>query len=717
MQENPGICPFLGLQHDSAIRLSYADSGHRCYALSAKGDFQPDTDHQSSYCLGAAYPACPRYQSAGEREPAASRIEVRRDRTRNSKPLRVALWAVLALAAIVVGWQLAGLLAAPPPAPAATPFVVDTPTASAPLVMPTPDPGFTAQPTAIVPAARPLNEDAPTPTVTGGDLFFNLAPQAAAVGWVASNEARGNHLGDSFLHAGVVQDNIFHGVLQFDLSRVPRGAAIRSAALILTGLDESRLDRTSGDTWQVRWLDPEINEDWSRQNFQTIHNARVLQTILPAVREEDLAPFAINEFVFDPAQLSLLQQALVDSEPLLAFRLDGPLAGSDNLFTWDSGYGPASRQNTPGLWIVTGPAPATPPPVPTQDYVVVTSTPTPANVLTAAAQQQTAVALVDLIGTATPTPRNFVTATPTPQNESTAEAQRLALGLPFVVTPTPVPLNAATATADAAIATAVALTTGTWTPLPRDYVTATPTATFVVVTNTPTASNIFALLERVITEATRTATAGPPTPFPPGVVTATPTRTSTPVPQNFETAQAQVIMVTIQAITTGTWTPSPTAGPGTPVPTATSTVDLQATAGITQTVAPTTTLPAPPASPPAIALQAGAPTGAVISEVANIRFGPGVDYGVLAQAPNGTQLSLVGRTQDSSWLVVCCVNGEQGWVAAFLVAADIDVTTLPVTPPPPQAQASTPLDEALAGLMRAWRQSVERLALRIAAFL
>lgn len=710
MSQTSGICPHLGLQHDPQIRLSYVDSGHRCYALSSAGDFQPDADHQSSYCLGSAHTTCPRFGSAERHEVTEVRVKRKKPRARTAPRLRIVLWAALALAAVLVAWQLATLLAAPQPVSPVGQVTTATPTASAAAAMPTPDPGFAPSPApTTIPAALILNETVATPTVAAGDLFFNLAPQAAAVGWVSSNEARGNHLGDSFLHAGVVEGNIFHGVLQFDLSRVPRGAPIRSAVLTLTGLDDGRLDRSSSDSWQLRWLAPEINEAWSRQSFQTIHNAPVQQTILPAFRQEVLAPFAVNQFVFDQAQLALLQQALIDNQTLVAFRLDGPLGGPDNMFTWDSGYGPASRQNMPGLWIVTGPAPATPPPVPTQDYIVVTSTPTPANVLTAAAEQLTAEALVAQVGTATPTPRNFVTATPTPLNESTAEAQRLALGLPFVVTPTPVPLNAATATADARYATAVAMTTGTWTPLPRDYVTATPTATFVVVTNTPTASDIFALLDRVIAEATRTATAGPPTPFPPGVATATPTRTSTPAPQNFETAQAQIIMVTVQAITTGTWTPTPTAGPGTPVPTL-APAEIAPASSLTETVAVTSTLPVPPVGTPSITLQAGSPLGIVISEVVNVRFGPGVNYAVIGQAPNGSQLSLVGRSQDSAWLAVCCIDGQPGWVATFLINSDIDVTTLPVLPAPAQSRTLQGLGDAIIEWVSAWQQGMERLA-------
>lgn len=668
MSDHHDICPFLGLQSDSSVRLSYPDGAHRCYAAPDGENYLPDVEQQQSFCLTAQHVTCPRYGLAGGHAVSSSPNAPQSKRRQLS--LRNALWIGVGLAALLVVWQLIRLLAQPPEArqPIA-PAVSVTPTLAAPAVMPTPDPGFTvAAATSTPTAAIGLIEEITTPTVAAGDLLFNLAPEASGVGWVSSDEARGNHLGDSFLHVGTVDGNIFHGVVQFNLSRVPRGAPLRAVFVNLTGLDDTRLDRSSNDSWQLRWLTPEIDEEWSRSNFQTIHNAPVLQTILPAYRQEQLAPLAHNQFAFDAAQIDLLQQALIDNQSLLTLRLDGPMGGSDNLFTWDSGFGPSSLQNAPSLWLLTGPPPATPPPIPTQDYVVVTSTPTPENVLTAAAQVETAAAIEQQIGTATPTPRTIVTATPTPLNESTAEAQRLAAGLPFVVIDTPTPGNAATAAFNAAYATAVAKTTGTWTPLPKDHVTATPTATFAVVTNTPTARTIFELLDRAIAEATRTATAGPPTPFPPWVVTATATPTRTPEPLNAETAQARIVLITVEALIYGAWTPTPTA---TRIP--------PSQTGVTPA--------SPTLAPVEITLQEGAPVGAVIAEVANVRSGPDVGFGALAQAPNGSQLSLVGRTEDSAWLAVCCIDGEQGWIATYLVASEIDVTTLPVLPAAGQSRA------------------------------
>lgn len=580
-------------------------------------------------------------------------------------PWRLLAWAAVVVLALVAGWQLLRIVLAPPASPPSVAAVAPAGTSAPAAAYPTPDPAFVVAATeAPAPLATPAAR-APlaTPTLAADETLLRATPAAGQAGWVGSAEARGNHLGDSFLHAGVVQDQLFHGVMQFDLARVPRGAPIRYAALILTGLDDGRLERSAAGAWSLRWLDPQINETWSRATFQDIHNAAVLQTILPPLGQADLAPFAANQFAFDETQLRLLEQALVDNQSLIAFRLDGPEVGEDDLFTWDSGYGPATQGSPPTLLIVTGPPPATPPPIPTEDYVVVTSTPTPANVLTAAAIVVQATAQAETTGTVTPTPRNLVTATPTPENAQTADAQRLLAGLPLVVTPTAAPENGATAAALAAYATAVAITTGTFTPLPADYVTATPTPPWAVVTNTPTAETIFQLLNRVIAEATRTVLAGPPTPLPTNVATATPTRTGTPTPANAETAQARIIVVTIEALTTGTWTPTYTATP-------TSAAPAAGAAALTPTpqVAPLAT----------VTLVEGAPQGVVLVERINVRSGPGTQFPVVGVLPAGARLSLQGRSADSAWLLVCCVDGQPAWVAQFLVQPEGAVEDLPI---------------------------------------
>lgn len=588
MSKLENTCPFLGLQSDPSLRLIYADEQHRCYALPDEAVHSPDRDFQESTCLTETYRACARYRLHLDREARAPDAEPQALPPTSSgwRPwVRPLLWGLLAVMVVAVGLQLMQTLAATPVQPVPLPtvetsLIAEQAAASPALNSADETPGTGAEAT---PAPPGVAIALSTPALAAEETQLELTPAPDTVGWVGSRDELGNHFGDSFLHAGVFQNELLHGAVQFDLSRLERGAPIRYAALELTGLDDSRLDRNAESLWEVRWLAPIINENWSRHGFQEIHNAPILQSIVPPVDHSALAPLSLNRFEFSEQQRELLQQAVINGETELAFRLDGPQFGTDNLFTWDTGYGPATLGNMPRLLVVVGPPPPTPPPVPTHDLIVVTSTPTAENVLTAVAMLETATAFASLYGEPAPTPRNVVTATPTPENEATEQAIRLLEGRPPVITATPTPGNAATATIMAMLATAQALTTGTPQPLPANVVTATPTPTFVVVTNTPTAADVFELLARLQAEATRTAIAGLPTAFPPNVVTATPSATPVPAPENEATAAALQLLPTIAALTIGTYTPTPEPGSAVLTPTPT----------LLPTLAPAGTMPEP----------------------------------------------------------------------------------------------------------------------------
>jgi uncharacterized protein YraI len=60
-----------------------------------------------------------------------------------------------------------------------------------------------------------------------------------------------------------------------------------------------------------------------------------------------------------------------------------------------------------------------------------------------------------------------------------------------------------------------------------------------------------------------------------------------------------------------------------------------------------------------------------------IRTGPGLTYGLQAEVPAYTDMLLLGRTDDSSWVRVN-YEGTEGWVAAWLITASGDLTNLPV---------------------------------------
>jgi WD40 repeat protein len=172
----------------------------------------------------------------------------------------------------------------------------------------------------------------------------------------------------------------------------------------------------------------------------------------------DLAEGTTHVFELSRDVTQELERRLLDEHYTISFRIDGPLAGDDSLFAWDTGRGAASKGARPRLLLNVGAPPRTPVPSGTPPFVVVTSTPTPASVLAAAAVVRTATAMAETTGQ--PTPTSVYEWTATPQ---------------IIVTSTPTPRNQATSEHMAAVITAVALTTGTTTPTPSHLVTATPT--------------------------------------------------------------------------------------------------------------------------------------------------------------------------------------------------------------------------------------------------
>ena len=123
---------------------------------------------------------------------------------------------------------------------------------------------------------------------------------------------------------------------------------------------------------------------------------------------------------------------------------------------------------------------------------------------------------------------------------------------------------------------------------------------------------------------------------------------------------------------TSTLTPTPTFSPTTtytetPIPSPTSTPT------ITETPSPTTT---PTISPLLIA--------AIKYDGSNLRFGPSTDYPVVARLGQGTELYLLGQSQDGTWLVVTLPDGNQGWIALELLNLQIDTSSLQKIETPPQ---------------------------------
>ena len=146
-----------------------------------------------------------------------------------------------------------------------------------------------------------------------------------------------------------------------------------------------------------------------------------------------------------------------------------------------------------------------------------------------------------------------------------------------------------------------------------------------------------------------------------------------------------------------TFTPTPvgqepTATPAPPTP--------------TPAVEPATEAPAEaPTQPPASQEQAGAPEATatpepsptpkailiVTQDLANVRSGPGTDFGLAGSVNKDQQLDIVAKNAAGDWWQVCCVNGQTVWMFGQLARTE-NVENVPVAEdlPEPVVQVQPP---------------------------
>ncbi len=92
----------------------------------------------------------------------------------------------------------------------------------------------------------------------------------------------------------------------------------------------------------------------------------------------------------------------------------------------------------------------------------------------------------------------------------------------------------------------------------------------------------------------------------------------------------------------------------------------------------------PSPQPSSTPIPTATPTGyhlIVQSRFQNVRSGPGLEYEVIGQVLQGSQLRVLGATIDYSWLVID-YRGQWGWLAAYLVESYGNRHLVPIIQPP-----------------------------------
>ncbi|MFQ5340635.1 MAG: S8 family serine peptidase [Anaerolineae bacterium] len=217
-----------------------------------------------------------------------------------------------------------------------------SPTTVTPSVTPVP---VTNTPT---PSPTPTRTPSPEPVDPVNPSTVYITPEPLDVGWVASNEAANNHFSDDDIYAGIHGGQIYIGAVQFDLSQIPPGSKINWARLTLTG--QTRDYVGDSGSWSVSLLSPDIDANWRSHGYLHIRNATSEHLILPIMANSDLQREKENTFNLDATIMRALERRLTDTQRV-SLRIDGPTAGPNNLFSWDSGYGVGGILKAPILTI------------------------------------------------------------------------------------------------------------------------------------------------------------------------------------------------------------------------------------------------------------------------------------------------------------------------------------------------------------------------------
>ena len=357
------ICPYLGLIEDSRSRFSFPDEAHRCFA--ANRTTAISLEHQTTFCFDERYPTCPLFSNQSnelstEISSFGIEAESQPEPSQRYAPRQLIVWGLVAIITVALFVYSASLFFQQIPGPGSlrdqlvtnrigTPTPPITPANDASLLVLDNGSGtlITPIPTQILAFPDLM------PTSVPDGAIYTLSPEAADIGWVVSSEERGNHFEDSFLYAGMFNGDIYQSAFQFDLSPIPRGAPIYQAFLQLTGLQSDHLGQDG--TWLFRLVSPDPNVNWRSQTYQDIFNASPHYTLNPILGTEDLVSGKPNIFELNPTQIRFLSEKIINDEaPTVSFRIDGPLTGADNLFAWDSGYGPKSEGNKVSLILNVG---------------------------------------------------------------------------------------------------------------------------------------------------------------------------------------------------------------------------------------------------------------------------------------------------------------------------------------------------------------------------
>jgi predicted deacylase len=169
-----------------------------------------------------------------------------------------------------------------------------------------------------------------------------IFPNPKDVGYVASKliETNRKHFGLNSLFIGVNETKgTSYGVMQFDLSSIPKDAIIKEATISLYPLNRVNAKIEKFGEWSISFLD--CNSVAEISDYDQINNAKVIETLGQAIPSEKLTQGIWSHWNFNSSEKDILQDHLKSKKVL--FKISGPTklpVGRDSqMMMFDLGYG------------------------------------------------------------------------------------------------------------------------------------------------------------------------------------------------------------------------------------------------------------------------------------------------------------------------------------------------------------------------------------------
>jgi hypothetical protein len=169
-----------------------------------------------------------------------------------------------------------------------------------------------------------------------------IFPKKSSVGYVAekSPEANSGHFGVNSLKVGVsIARGISYGVIEFDLSGIPKDAIIVDAHISLYPLNRVSAKIEKYGEWTLAILDTKTIANI--RDFEQVHNAKVIDTVGESIPSERLTQGIWSHWKFNEFERKQLQNQLQKGKVI--FKIAGPTTlpnGRDSqIMVFDLGYG------------------------------------------------------------------------------------------------------------------------------------------------------------------------------------------------------------------------------------------------------------------------------------------------------------------------------------------------------------------------------------------